>query len=97
MIHFNYIHVPTNKSLEKFTSEKLQVLHEESKIRRIDITYKKIFDIKNRTREVALIKVSLEDKNMFCEIESLNFKKSVGIAVNTLMNELLEKHNLMSA
>ncbi|WP_405368499.1 hypothetical protein [Nonlabens sp. Asnod2-A12] len=97
MIHFNYVHVPTNKKLEKFTTEKLQVLHEESKIRRIDITYKKMFDIKNRTREVAMIQVSLSDKNVFCEIESLNFKKSVSIAVDTLMNELVEEHNLLSA
>ena len=97
MIYFNYVHVPSNQNLEQFTKKQLQKLERNNPIHKIQVTFKKIFDFKNRTREVVCIIVSTEHKNICCEIESLKFKKSVDIAVNSLKNMILSNEDRVSA
>jgi hypothetical protein len=97
MIYFSYIHVPTNQKLEQFTTKRLQHLLKNTTINKIQVTFKKIFDIKNRTREVASIIISTKNKNICCEIESLRFKKSVDIAVNSLKNTIHSDDDRISA
>lgn len=97
MIHFSYIHVPSNRNLEAFTSKCLQQLNEYSCLDRVDVTFKKIFDLKNRTREVAHFAITCDGHQVHCEIASLNFKKSVGIAVKSLRNNMMSSSNQLSA
>jgi len=84
MIHFSYIHVPSIRNLEAFTSTSIQQLNKYSGLDRVDISFKKIFDLKNRTREVASLAIACEGHQVHCVIASLNLKKSVGIAVKSL-------------
>lgn len=97
MIYFSYVHVPSNQRLEQFTKKQLQRLQMNTTVHKIQVTFKRIFDFKNRTREVASIIVSTDDKNICCEIESLRFKKSVDIAVNSLGNMIITHDKRMSA
>lgn len=97
MIHFSYIHVPTNQNLEKFSKTLLEELQKDIDIRNIQVTFKKRFDLKNRTREVVSIIVYTDQKNICCEIDSVKFKKSVTIAVNSLKNIMISYEDRISA
>jgi hypothetical protein len=97
MIHFSYIHVPSNRNLEAFTSKSIQQLNKYSCLDRVDVTFKKIFDLKNRTREVAHLAITCDGQQVHCVIASLNFKKSVGIAVKSLENKLMSNTDQLSA
>ncbi|QJP35264.1 hypothetical protein F0365_13110 [Nonlabens sp. Ci31] len=97
MIHFSYIHVPSNRNLEAFTSKSVQYLNQYSCLNRVDVTFKKIFDFKNRTREVAHFAITCDGYQVHCEIASLNFKKSVVIAVKSLGSKLMANRDQLSA
>lgn len=97
MIHFSYIHVPSNRNLEAFTRKSIQQLNEYSCLDRVDVTFKKIFDLKNRTREVVHFVITCDGHQVHCEIASLNFKKSVRIAVKSLENKLMVSNDQLSA
>lgn len=97
MIHFSYIHVPSNRNLEAFTSKSIQQLNKHSCLDRVDVSFKKMFDLKNRTREVVHIAITCDGHQVHCEIASLNFKKSVGIAVKSLGNKLRASSDQLSA
>ncbi len=84
MIKFTYLHVPTNRNLEKYTSNLLQTYINKGAIEHAEISFRKEFDFKNRCREVVTIQVFTNGQNLQCEIATATFKKSVSKAVETI-------------
>ncbi len=97
MIQFSYIHVPSNRKLEQFVIKNFQSFIKQSNVLRVDVTFKRIFDIGNRTREVAKILVTTTDKNICCEVKSTKFKKSIEIATDSLSRKILDGGDLLTA
>lgn len=97
MVKFTYLHVPTNRRLEHFTVKSLQSILKYSNVLRIDVTFQRVFDLRNRTREVAKVLVITKDKNIYCETKSTKFKKSIEIATQSLSGKVHSSDDLLSA
>ncbi|AGC78273.1 hypothetical protein LX97_02934 [Nonlabens dokdonensis] len=97
MIQFSYIHVPTNRKLEQFAIKNFQSVMKQSNVLRVDVTFKRIFDLRNRVREVANVLVTTKDKNIICEIKSTKFKKSIEIATDSLTRKVNNGSDLLTA
>ena len=98
MIKFTYLHVPTNRNLEKYSSNLLHTYINNGFIEHAEIIFRKEFDAKNRCREVVTIQAFTNGQTLHCEEASPTFKKSVKKVVELIGRKVSgEDSDLISA